>query len=174
MATNGRYFVQFRRRREGKTDYYQRQRLIVSGENRMVIRKTNRHIIIQLVAAKMEGDYTLVAVNSKELEAYGYKGYLGNTPAAYLTGMLFAVRAKKAGYENAIADIGLQVASVGARVFAAVKGAVEAGFEVPVGEDILPDDDRCNGSVIAEYDDRFKDLKENVEATKKAIMKELE
>lgn len=173
MAVNGRYFVQFRRRREGKTDYYQRQRLIVSGKNRMVIRKTNRHIIIQLVAAQMEGDYTLVHVNSKELENYGYKGYLGNTPAAYLAGMLFAVRAQKAGYTDAIADLGLQVASAGARVFAAIKGAVEAGLEIPVGEDILPDDDRCNGTVIAEYDEKFADLPANVEAVKEAIMKEL-
>lgn len=174
MATNGRYFVQFRRRREGKTDYYQRQRLIVSGKNRMVIRKTNRHIIIQLVSATMEGDYTLVHVNSRELRDLGYTGYLGNTPAAYLAGMLFAVRAMNAGYTEAIADIGLQVASTGARVFAAVKGAVEAGFEIPVGESILPDDDRCNGKVIAEYDERFSDLAENVEAVKDAIMKELE
>ena len=173
MAINGRYFVQFRRRREGKTDYYQRQRLIVSGKNRMVIRKTNRHIIVQLVAAKMEGDYTLVQVNSKDLVNYGYKGYLGNTPAAYLSGLLFAVRAKNAGYEEGIADIGLQVASAGARVFAAVKGAVEAGFEVPVGEGILPDDDRCMGKVIAEYDENSKDLAENVEAVKAAILKEL-
>ncbi|MCQ2357777.1 MAG: 50S ribosomal protein L18 [Methanocorpusculum sp.] len=173
MAINGRYFVQFRRRREGKTDYYQRQRLIVSGKNRMVIRKTNRHIIIQLVAAAMEGDYTLVQVNSKDLVNYGYKGYLGNTPAAYLSGLLFAVRAKNAGYEEAIADIGLQVASAGARVFAAVKGAVEAGFDVPVGEEILPDDDRCSGKTIAEYDENSKDLAANVEAVKAAIMKEL-
>ncbi len=174
MAINGRYFVQFRRRREGRTDYYQRQRLIVSGRNRMVVRKTNRHIIIQLIAAQMDGDYTLVHVNSRDLVNYGYKGYLGNTPAAYLTGMLFAVRAQKAGYEGAIADLGLQVASTGSRVFAAIKGAVEAGFDVPVGASILPDDDRCNGAHIAEYDERFGDLVEIVEATKDAIMKELE
>lgn len=174
MVMNGRYFVQFRRRREGRTDYYQRQRLIVSGRNRMVIRKTNRHIIIQLIAAQMDGDYTLVHVNSRELVNYGYKGYLGNTPAAYLTGMLFAVCAQKAGYEGAIVDIGLQVASTGARVFAAVKGAVDAGFDVPVGESILPDDDRCNGVHIAEYDDLYADLVSQVESAKDAIMKELE
>jgi large subunit ribosomal protein L18 len=174
MATNGRYFVRFRRRREGKTDYYQRRRLIVSGKNRMVIRKTNRHIIIQLVVAQMEGDYTLVHVNSRELVSYGYKGYLGNTPAAYLTGMLFAIRAQNAGYEDAIADIGLQVASTGSRVFAAVKGAVEAGFDVPVGEKIFPSEDRCNGAHIAEYDDRYADLVSQVETARDAIIKELE
>ena len=174
MATNGRYFVQFRRRHEEKIIYSRRRRLFVSAKTLLFIRKTNRHIIIQLVAAQMDGDYTLVHVNSKELVNYGYKGYLGNTPAAYLTGMLFAVRAQKAGYEGAIADIGLQVASTGARVFAAVKGAVDAGFDVPVGESILPDDDRCNGAHIAEYDERYADLVSQVEAAKDAIMKELE
>ena len=88
--------------------------------------------------------------------------------------MLFAVRAQKAGYEGAIADLGLQVAATGARVFAAVKGAVDAGFDVPVGESILPDDDRCNGAHIAEYDERYADLVSQVEAAKDAIMKELE
>ena len=166
--------MHFRGRREGKGDSGQGQRRFVAGRNVMFIGKRNRHIIIQLVVAQMDGDYTLVHVNSKELVNYGYKGYLGNTPAAYLTGMLFAVRAQKAGYEGAIADIGLQVASTGARVFAAVKGAVDAGFDVPVGESILPDDDRCNGAHIAEYDERYADLVSQVEAAKDAIMKELE
>jgi large subunit ribosomal protein L18 len=52
MATGSRYFVPFRRRREGKTDYYQRTRLVVSDVPRMVVRKTNRHIIVQLVTAE--------------------------------------------------------------------------------------------------------------------------
>ena len=52
MATGPRYFVPFRRRREGKTDYYQRTRLIVADVPRMVVRKTNRHIIVQLVTSR--------------------------------------------------------------------------------------------------------------------------
>ena len=173
MATNGRYFVQLRRRREGKTDYYQRQKLIVSGKDRMVIRKTNRHIIIQLISALMDGDHTLVHVDSKELSKYGYTGYFGNTPAAYLTGVLFAVKAQQLGYKEAIVDIGLQVASTGSRVFASVKGALDAGFNVPIGEDILPDMNRCNGVHIAEYDKRYAELASQVENVKNVIMKEL-
>lgn len=80
MATGPRYFVSFRRRREGKTNYYSRLKLLLSGKPRMVVRKTNRHIICQLVEAKMEGDRTLVAANSSELVKYGYKGSLANTP----------------------------------------------------------------------------------------------
>jgi len=173
MATGSRYFVPFRRRREGKTDYYQRTRLVVADVPRMVVRKSNRHIIIQLVTAEMEGDKTLVAANSAELEKYGYKGSTSNTPAAYLTGMLFAAKAKKANYDSAILDIGLNRATPGARVFAALKGAVEAGLEIPHGEEILPSDERVTGAHIAAYNKNAGDIVSIVEQVKAAIKKEM-
>ncbi|HPX72961.1 MAG TPA: hypothetical protein PKW51_03560, partial [Methanoregulaceae archaeon] len=69
MATGPRYFVPFRRRKEGKTDYYKRAKLVVSDRPRMVVRKTNRQILIQLVTAEMDGDRTLVSASSAELAA---------------------------------------------------------------------------------------------------------
>ena len=62
--------------------------------------------------------------------------------------MLFAVKAKKADYSRAILDIGLNRATPGARVFAALKGAVEAGLDVPHGEKILPSDERVKGAIL--------------------------
>ena len=173
MATGSRYFVPFRRRREGKTDYYQRTRLVVADVPRMVVRKSNRHIIVQLVTAEMDGDRTLVAANSKELEQYGYKGSTSNTPAAYLTGMLFAVKAKKARQDSAILDIGLNRATPGARVFAALKGAVDAGLDIPYGEDILPSEDRLKGAHIAAYNKNAGDIVKIVEQVAAAIKKEM-
>jgi large subunit ribosomal protein L18 len=173
MATGPRYFVPFRRRREGKTDYYQRTRLIVADVPRMVVRKTNRHIIVQLVTAELDGDRTLIAANSAELEKYGYKGSTSSTPAAYLTGMLFAVKAKKAKQDSAILDIGLNRATPGARVFAALKGAVEAGLEIPHGEEILPSDERAKGAHIAAYNKNAGDIVKNVEQVAGAIKKEM-
>lgn len=174
MATGPRYFVAFRRRREGRTNYYARTRLVVATKPRLVVRKTNRHIICQIITAHIEGDKTHVAVNSAELRKYGYEGSLKNTPAAYLTGMLLAVRAMKAGQDGAVLDIGLHRATRGARVFAALKGAVEAGFDIPHNEEILPDDERCKGEHIAAYaPDRATNLPANVAATVDAIMGEL-
>ena len=173
MATGPRYFVPFRRRREGKTDYYQRTRLIVADVPRMVVRKTNRHIIVQLVTAELDGDRTLVAANSAELEKYGYKGSTSSTPAAYLTGMLFAVKAKKAQQESAILDIGLNRATPGARVFAVLKGAVEGGLDIPYGEEILPSDERAKGAHIAAYNKNAGDIVKNVEQVADAIKKEM-
>lgn len=174
MATGPRYFVPFKRRHEGKTDYYARMRLLLSEKPRMVVRKTNRQIIIQLVEAELEGDRTLVAAYSGELEKFGFAGAAGNTPAAYLTGMLFAVRAQNAGYDEAILDIGLTRATPGGKVFGALKGAVDAGLDVPHGESILPDEDRVKGAHIAAYaPERAADLVANVEQAAEAIMKEL-
>jgi len=173
MATGPRYIVPYRRRREGKTDYYQRTKLVVADVPRMVVRKTNRHIIVQLVTAEMDGDRTLVAANSSELAELGYKGSLSNTPAAYLTGLLFAAKAKKAQYTGAVLDIGLHRATPGARVFAALKGAVEGGLDVPHGEEILPDDARVKGSHIAANNKNAGDLVKNVEQVADAIKKEL-
>ena len=173
MATGPRYFVAFRRRREGRTDYYQRTRLVVADAPRMVVRRTNRHIIVQLVNAEMDGDKTIVSANSAELEKYGYTGATANTPAAYLTGMLFAAKAKKAGQNRAILDIGLNRATPGARVFAALKGAVDAGLEIPYGEEIIPSEERLKGEHIAAYNKKAGDIVKNVEQVAAAIKKEL-
>lgn len=147
---------------------------MVSDRSRMVVRKTNRQVIIQLVSAAIEGDQTLVAASSSELQGYGFTGSTSGTPAAYLTGMLFAVRALNANYERAILDIGLHRATPGSRVFAALKGAVTAGLDVPHGEEVLPDDSRVKGEHIAGYaPEQAGNLVQNVEETIDAIMKEL-
>lgn len=73
MATGPRYKVAFRRRREGRTDYHQRLRLLLSREDRVVVRKSARHMQIQLVAPDANGDLTLSSAISKELAKYGYE-----------------------------------------------------------------------------------------------------
>jgi large subunit ribosomal protein L18 len=127
-----------------------------------------------MVTAEIEGDRTLVAASSRELAGYGFTGSTSGSPAAYLTGMLFAVKALNADYQRAILDIGLHRATKGAKVFAALKGAVSAGLDIPHSDDILPDDSRVKGASIASYaPDRAGNLVQNVEETMDAIMKEL-
>lgn len=147
-----------RRRRRGLTDYRKRLKLVKSGLPRLVVRKTNRYVIVQVVRSKMGGDETLVTVTSKRLADYGWRAGFKNTPAAYLTGLLAGLLAKKRGVERAIADIGLHRAVKGAKVFAAVKGFVDAGVQVPVGEEILPGEDRIMGRHISEYYNRLREM----------------
>ncbi|CAO3665335.1 unnamed protein product [Umbelopsis vinacea] len=94
-----RFQVKYRRRREGKTDYYARKRLVVQAKNkynspkyRLVVRFTNKDIICQIVYAKLQGDHVLTAAYSHELPRYGVKGGLTNWAAAYATGLLVARR----------------------------------------------------------------------------------
>jgi large subunit ribosomal protein L18 len=130
MANGPRYRVPFRRRREGKTNYIRRLKLIRSRRNRLVIRCTLKNTIVQVVDAMITGDKILAASHSKQLgKDFGWKYFTGNVPSAYLTGYLCGLRAKKANVEDAILDVGIFVHSD--QVKAAFKGFLDAGIEVP-------------------------------------------
>jgi large subunit ribosomal protein L18 len=151
MAYGPNYKVKYRRRREGKTNYYKRYIYVLSRAIRAVVRKTNKYILVQIVKFDPKGDITIAASHSIELaKKYGWKGDLNNTQAAYLTGYLAGLRAIKKGIQNAVVDIGLHRPTKGARVFAAIKGAIDAGMRIKVG-DVLPDDSRIQGEHIARY-----------------------
>jgi large subunit ribosomal protein L5e len=97
-----RFQVKFKRRREGKTDYYARKRLILQEKNkyntpkyRLVVRISNKNITCQIVYARIEGDVVLAAAYSHELPRFGIKIGLTNYAAAYATGLLLARRVLK-------------------------------------------------------------------------------
>ena len=152
MATGPRYRVPFRRRREGKTNYRARRALVLSRVPRLVVRLTLKHAIVQVIEAESIGDKVLVSAHSNELaKAYGWLSNRGNIPSAYLTGLLCGFKAMANGVDKAFLDVGLHIPSKGTRVFAALKGFVDAGVEVPHSEDILPDESRISGKHIADY-----------------------
>jgi len=156
-----RFQVKFRRRREGKTDYFARKRLVVQDKNkyntpkyRMIVRTSNKDICCQIAYARLEGDRIVESAYSHELPKYGVKVGLTNYAAAYCTGLLLARRVLKKfnldgmyegntkvdgehfevedlddgpGAFHACLDVGLARTSTGARVFGAMKGAVDGG-----------------------------------------------
>jgi large subunit ribosomal protein L18 len=152
MARNARYCVPFRRRRQGKTDYRKRKALSLSGKPRLVVRGTLNNIIAQIVVAKPYGDEVLISAHSRELtRKYGWKAHRGNIPTAYLTGLLCGLKAKAKGISEAILDIGLHFPSKGSRALTVLKGALDAGMNIPHGEEKLPDEERVKGEHIARY-----------------------
>jgi len=154
-ASKSHYKVRFRRRRQGKTDFYQRKAFIVSRKKRLVVRRSNKHIRAQIIEAHMEGDSVLVAADSGELIRFGWVANCTNTPAAYLIGLLIGRKALNNGIKEAILDIGLYKPSRGARVFAVLKGALDAGLYIPHNEIVLPVEERLTGKHIALYYDRL-------------------
>ncbi len=165
MARSGRYKVKFRRRREGKTDYKKRLALLKSGKPRVVVRRTNRYIIVQFMRFKPEGDEVIAQAFSKELSKFGWIYGGKNLPAAYLTGYLAGLRAKSKGIEEAVLDIGLFPSTKGSRIYAALKGILDAGIDVPHSTDILPSEERIKGEHIASWASSLK--KENEDFYKK-------
>merc|ERR1711871_355348 len=94
-----RYQVKYRRRREGKTDYYARKRLVAQDKNkynspkyRFVVRFSNKDITCQVMSSKIAGDVTHTAAYAHELERYGLPVGHTNYAAAYCTGLLCARR----------------------------------------------------------------------------------
>jgi large subunit ribosomal protein L18 len=162
MAKNNSYSVPYRRKREGKTSYKTRLRLIQSGKPRLVIRKSLRNIRLQIIEYSANNDKVLFAANSAELRKLGWKGSLGSTPAAYLTGLLLASKVKDK--LECVVDIGMSVSVKGGATYAAVKGAADGSLIIPFSEAIVPAEDRIRGEHIAKY---AKSLKADKERYKK-------
>ncbi len=161
MTQGPTYRVKFRRRREGRTDYYRRRRLLLSRQPRLVIRKTNTRTIVQVIEATVNGDRTLASAISSELPWHGWNAGTANLPAAYLTGLLAGRRAKSKGITNAVLDIGLNPPIKGCKIYAALKGVLDAGIEVPHSEDVLPDKERITGKHIADAYEHVTTVNEN-------------
>ncbi len=167
MATGPRYKVPFRRRREGRTNYHVRYKLILSKKPRIVVRRSSRNILLQLVLAEQVGDKTLLTVTSKELDNFGFDHHRGNLPAAYLTGLIFGKKMLALGYTEGILDIGLHASTKGGRIYAALKGVVDSGVLVPHSPDIFPGEDRIRGEGIKQHTGvdvvaKFEAARENI------------
>lgn len=128
---------------------------------RFVVRQTNRDVVCQIVYSRIVGDFVLCAAYSHELPRFGLPVGLTNYAAFYCTGLLLARRLLKQLHLDdkypgvtsvtgevsevtavedgprpfkANLDVGLVRTTTGARVFAAMKGAVDGGLNVPHNE----------------------------------------
>jgi large subunit ribosomal protein L5e len=130
-----------------------------TAKYRLVVRTTNTKVICQIIYATIQGDRVVAAADSTELARYGIMAGLKNYAAAYATGLLVGRRLlKNLGLDSAfvgnkeatgeeyhvaedfegerrpfrcILDVGLARTTVGARVFGALKGAADAGLDIP-------------------------------------------
>jgi large subunit ribosomal protein L18 len=146
MKPGPRYHVKPRRRQEGKTDYRKRLALLKSRNTRIVIRKSINNTTIQFVNYNEKGDSIVAAATSKELvKKYNWKYSTSTTPAAYLTGLLAGKRAKEQGITECVLDIGRYVPVTGSKVFAGLKGVVDAGINCPHNQEKIPSKERIMG-----------------------------
>jgi large subunit ribosomal protein L18 len=103
---------------------------------------------VQFIEAKPNGDITLSASTSMQLKDYNWAISGGNIPAAYLTGYLAGKKALKSGIKRSILDLGLQRNTVGSRIYATLKGIIDAGIDIPSNDKVFPEDNVVEGSHI--------------------------
>jgi large subunit ribosomal protein L18 len=160
-------YVEYRRKREGMTDYRLRLKLLKSEKLRLVIRKSLKNILVQAIEYNANGDKVLLTVNSRELKEFGWNGYKRNVPAGYLVGYLFGMKAKKMKIDNLILDQGLYVSRKGTVIYSTLKGVIDAGINVPHNEEIFPDEERLKGKHISdEIEKMFESTKNNIQKVK--------
>jgi large subunit ribosomal protein L18 len=112
----------------------------------------------------------IVTAHSRQLEKYGWQGSRSNLPAAYLTGFLLGRRAKQKKIRDAVLDLGLYNSTKGSKLYAALKGALDGGLQIPHSPEILPSSERLAGEHIAAYAkkrkaDTAEGKKESTEST---------
>ena len=142
--------MKLKRRREKKTDYRKRLKLLLAEKPRLVIRKSNKYIRLQIVEYDEKGDKTCAGLLSKNLKKYGWPGSFKNLPACYLSGYLIGKFALRKNIKEAVADTGLHRLTQGGSIFAVIKGIVDAGLKVPHSESIYPPEERLLGKHISE------------------------
>jgi large subunit ribosomal protein L18 len=155
-----------RRRRAGLTDYRRRLKLLRGNKPRAVVRVSNTRTTCQLVSWAKEGDLVTATVTGSDLlKKYGWPESFSqkSVSASYLVGFAMGKAALASGATEAVLDIGLAASTPGGRVFSALKGMVDAGLDIPHGENVLPDEGRLAGAHISDA------IAAAVESTKNAI-----
>jgi large subunit ribosomal protein L18 len=154
-----------RRRRENRTNYKRRLILLKSRAPRLVARKSNRYVILQIVESVNAQDRVIYSASTKELLKYGWpkanEGSLKSVSASYLGGLLLGKKARELK-EKVILDIGLIPNTAGSRVYAALKGAADSGLNIDYDKKILPSEERVKGENGKVKEETLNKIKENL------------
>src|SRR3989338_245467 len=168
------YTMPLRRKRQMRTNYKKRLRILMSNKVRLVVRKSLKNLQVSLIDYSAKGDKILFTINSTALGKLGWKFDCGNIPSAYLTGMLAGKKAIEKGVKEAVLDLGFNTPSKGSRLYAALAGAIDAGLKVPFDKEVLPTKERISGEHIVKYlnllkNDKIKYEKQFSVYTKKGL-----
>ena len=151
MKSHNIYTVSFRRKRQGRTNYRKRLKILLSNKFRFVIRKSLKNFQASVIEYNPKGDRILFTISSNALNKLGWNYGGGNLPSAYLVGLLAGKEAIKKGIREAVLDVGFNISTKGSRLYAALAGAIDAGLKIPLNTEILPPKERIAGEHIAKY-----------------------
>jgi len=141
-----------KRRKQNKTDYLGRLKLLKSGKPRVIFRRTNRYIITQYVESKQAQDKVIFGFTSKDLMNYGWKkefGSLKSIPASYLIGYLIGKQIIKKGLKTPIVDFGMIRVLHKTNTYAFLKGLIDSGIKIKC-EKGFPNKEKIKGKIDIE------------------------
>ena len=150
MTSVSTYETPFKRRINSKTNYKKRLALLRSNLPRLVVRKSNKKVLVQIIEYNVSGDKTIVSADSRELKKFGWTLNTRNTPSAYLAGLLCGLKAKEKKIVEVVLDIGLNSSVHGSVVFSVLKGAIDAGLKSKSSDVVFPVDERIKGKHLGE------------------------
>ena len=131
----------YRRRTELRTNYEKRFGMLKSKIPRVVVRLTNKRVIMQYVLHDIKGDNVKLSVFSDVLSGLGLKAesyksrYCGYLAGYYFGKKVVALKFKK----EAILDLGMQKIHKGGKLFSVLKGMVDSGLSIAHEPEILPE-----------------------------------
>ena len=141
--------IQKRRRREYKTDYLKRLKLLKAGKPRIVFRKTNKYVISQYISSSEAQDKVEIGFDSRDLLKHGWpseaKGSLKSISASYLLGYLMGKRILKDKKKIPIVDFGMIQSIHKTKAFGFIKGLIDSGLEISSKEEAFPNESRIKG-----------------------------
>lgn len=143
--------VYYRRKRDGVTNYKKRLKLLLSDKLRLVVRKSLNNIAAQVIEYNEKGDLIILSAHSSQLKKIGWDYPCGNLPSAYLTGLLLGKKANEKKIKEVILDAGMHKPTNGSKIYAVVKGVLDAGINIPCSKEVLPSEDRIEGKHIEKY-----------------------
>ena len=160
-----------RRRKENKTDYGKRIKLLKSDKPRIIFRKTNKYLILQYVLSENAKDKIQIGLNSKHLLKYGwpeeFNGRLKSIPASYLLGYLMGKKIIKEKLAEPILDFGMIQALHKTKVFGFLKGLIDSGLEIKHKKDIFPSEESIQGKNLkTDFSKEFQAIKKKIEESK--------
>ena len=161
--------IQKRRRREAKTDYLKRLKLLKSEKPRLVFRRTNKYIIAQYIVSDEAQDKVVFGLNSGELLKHGWDksavSGLKNLTASYLLGYLMGKTIQSRKLSQPILDFGMLQSLHKSRVYAFLKGVIDSGISISCKEEAFPEPERIKGEHLKNKVD-FERIKSNIDKIK--------
>jgi large subunit ribosomal protein L18 len=157
-----------RRRKENKTDYGMRIKILKGEKPRLIFRKSNKYLITQYVKSNEAQDKIVFGMTSRSLIKYGWpenmKGSLKSIPAAYLMGLICGKKIKSEKLEKPILDLGMTRNVNKNRFFSFIKGLIDSGLDIKCNKETLPEEDRIKGKNLKEdFSANFSKIKTKIE-----------